>query len=81
MEILQLLPLGKTYKHKRGTVDRKFIFKDLKVQLIRWNDGTDNCITVATTDAQYENDEATDKYTHKVAIAEGGTPGIYELYI
>ena len=76
-----LLPLGETYTHMRVTVDRKFIIRSESAIDTGGEDDTDNCITVATTDAQYENDEATDKYTHKVAIAEGGTKAAMNLYI
>ena len=76
-----LLPLGETYTHMRVTVDRKFIIRSESALDTGGTDDTDNCITVATTDAQYENDEATDKYTHKVAIAEGGTKAAMNLYI
>ena len=65
----------------RVTVDRKFIIRSESALDTGGTDDTDNCITVATTDAQYENDEATDKYTHKVAIAEGGTKAEMNLYI
>ena len=76
-----LLPLGSTYTHMRVTVDKKFIIRSESAIDTGGEDDTDNCITVATTDAQYENDEATDKYTHKVAIAEGGTKAAMNLYI
>ena len=76
-----LLPLGETYTHMRVTVDRKFIIRSESALDTGGTDDTDNCVTVATTDAQYENDEATDKYTHKVAIAEGGTKAAMNLYI
>ena len=76
-----LLPLGETYTHMRVTVDRKFIIKSESALDTGGTDDTDNCVTVATTDAQYENDEATDKYTHKVAIAEGGTNAAMNLYM
>jgi len=76
-----LLPLGETYTHMRVTVDRKFIIRSESALDTGGTDDTDNCITVATTDAQYENDEATDKYTHKVAIAEGGTKAAMNLYM
>ena len=76
-----LLPLGETYTHMRVTVDRKFIIRSESALDTGGTDDTDNCVTVATTDAQYENDEATDKYTHKVAIAEGGTKAAMNLYM
>tara|TARA_B100000674_G_scaffold494917_1_gene520757 strand:- start:600 stop:1478 length:879 start_codon:yes stop_codon:yes gene_type:complete len=76
-----LLPLGTTYTHMRVTVDKKFIIRSESAIDTGGEDDTDNCITVATTDAQYENDEATDKYTHKVAVAEGGTKAAMNLYM
>ena len=76
-----LLPLGTTYTHMRITVDKKFIIRSESAIDTGGEDDTDNCITVATTDAHYENDEATDKYTHKVAIAEGGTKAGMNLYM
>ena len=41
-------------------------------------------MTIATTDGMYVTDEATDKYTHKPVVAEGGNSGASEemsLYI
>ena len=63
-----LLPLGETYTHMRVTVDRKFIIRSESALDTGGTDDTDNCITVATTDAQYENDEATDKYLSLIHI-------------
>ena len=42
------------------------------------NSASDNCMTITTTDAMYENDEATDKYTHKPVVVEGGNSGTAE---
>ena len=40
-----------------------------------------SCVTITTTDSMYENDEATDKYTHAPAVAEGGTRAEKSVYI
>ena len=76
-----LLPLGETYTHMRVTIDRKFKIKSESALDTGGSDDTDNCVTIATADSQYQNDEATDKYTHKVAVAEGGTNAEMNLYL
>ena len=78
-----LLPLGETYTHMRVTVDRKFIIKSESALDTGGTSNTDNCVTVATTDAQYGSgsSEAARKYTHKVAVAEGGTNAEMNLYM
>ena len=76
-----LLPLGATYTHMRVTVDRKFTIRSESAIDTGGEDETDNCITVATTDAQYGATEAARKYTHRVAVAEGGTKAAMNLYI
>mgnify|MGYP001332096673 FL=1 len=78
-----LLPLGETYTHMRVTVDRKFIIKSESAIDTGGTNKTDNCVTVATTDAQYGSgsSEAARKYTHKVAVAEGGTNAEMNLYM
>ena len=76
-----LLPLGETYTHVRVTIDRKFKIKSESALDTGGSDDTDNCVTTATADSQYQNDEATDKYTHKVAVAEGGTNAEMTLYL
>ena len=76
-----LLPLGETYTHMRVTIDRKFKIKSESALDTGGSDDTDNCVTIATADSQYQNDEATDKYTHKVAVAEGGTNAEMTLYL
>ena len=78
-----LLPLGETYTHMRVTVDRKFIIKSESAINTGGTNKTDNCVTVATTDAQYGSgsSEAARKYTHKVAVAEGGTNAEMNLYM
>ena len=80
-----LLPLGATYTHVRVTVDRNFkIRTEEAIDIGGTNAGqdeTDNCVTIATTDTMYATDEATDKYTHVPAVAEGGTRAEMSVYI
>ena len=76
-----LLPLGETYTHMRVTIDRKFKIKSESALDTGGSDDTDNCVTTATADSQYPTNEATDKYTHKVAVAEGGTNAEMNLYL
>ena len=80
-----LLPLGATYTHVRVTVDRNFkIRTETAIDIggaSAGQDETDNCVTIATTDAMYVTDEATDKYTHVPAVAEGGTRAEMSVYI
>ena len=80
-----LLPLGVTYTHVRVTVDRNFkIRTETAIDIggdSAGQDETDNCVTIATTDTMYETDEATDKYTHAPAVAEGGTRAEMSVYI
>jgi len=65
-----LLPLGVTYTHMWIKISRKFVLKSDDDDQVLTNDG-DVCRTTATADSHYENDEATDKYTHKRAQTEG----------
>ena len=80
-----LLPLGATYTHVRVTVDRNFkIRTETAIDIGGSGAGqsvTDNCVTIATTDTMYVTDEATDKYTHVPAVAEGGTRAEMSVYI
>ena len=80
-----LLPLGATYTHVRVTVDRNFkIRTETAIDIGGSGAGqakTDNCVTIATTDAMYVTDEATDKYTHVPAVAEGETRAEMSVYI
>ena len=69
-----LLPLGETYTHMRTTIGKKFTIKSGSVSTGGTNK-TDDCKTVTLSDANYENDEATDKYTHRAVVAEGGNSG------
>ena len=65
-----LLPLGVTYTHMWVKISRKFVLKSDDSNQVLTNDG-DVCRTTATADSHYENDEATDKYSHKRAQTEG----------
>ena len=76
-----LLPLGETYTHMRVTIDRKFIIKSESALDTGGSNDTDNCITTATTDSQFPSNESTDKYTHRVAVAEGGTNAEMNMYM
>ena len=80
-----LLPLGATYSHVRVTVDRNFKIRTETAIDIGGSgvgqDVTDNCVTTTTTDAMYVTDEATDKYTHVPAVAEGGTRAEMSVYV
>ena len=76
-----LLPLGETYSHMRVTIDRKFIIKTESASDTGGSDDTDNCVTTATADSQFQNNEATDKYTHRVSVAEGGTNAEMNVYM
>ena len=61
--------------------NRKFTIKSESAIDTGGSDDTDNCVTTATADSQFSTDEATDKYTHKVAVAEGGTNAEMNLYM
>ena len=80
-----LLPLGATYTHVRVTVDRNFKIRTEEAIDIGGSsagqDETDNCVTIATTDTMYVTDEATDKYTHVPAVAEGETRAEMSVYV
>ena len=80
-----LLPLGATYTHVRVTVDRNFkIRTETAIDIGGSGAGqsvTDNCVTTATTDGMYVTDEATDKYTHVPAVAEGETRAEMSVYV
>ena len=78
-----LLPLGETYTHMRVTVDRKFVIKSESALDTGGSNDTDNCVTTATTDAQFGSgsSEAARKYSHRVAVAEGGTNAEMNMYM
>ena len=63
-----LLPLGETYTHMRVTIDRKFVIKSGE-QIDPTGDAS-GCVTQTVADSQYDTDEATDKYTHKVSVTD-----------
>ena len=75
-----LLPLGVTYTHLRVTIDRGFVIKSAAIDA-GTNATTDDCKTIATIDGMYVTDEATDKYTHVVVVAESGTNAEQNLYM
>ena len=70
-----LLPLGETYTHLRVTIDKKFTVKTSAAINTGGSSDTDNCMT---TSGSYPTNEATNKYTHRPAIAEGGNSGSSE---
>ena len=72
-----LLPLGETYTHLRVTIDKKFTVKTSAAIDTGGSDDTDNCMTKSIT-SSYPTNEATNKYTHKPAVAEGGNSGSSE---
>jgi hypothetical protein len=79
-----VLPLGETYTHVRVTLNRNMKLRTAAAINTTGGGSVDNCMTIATTDAMYVTDEATDKYTHKPVVAEGGNSGASEemsLYI
>ena len=79
-----VLPLGETYTHVRVTLNRNMKLRTAAAINTTGGGSVDNCMTIATTDAMYVTDEATDKYTHKPVVAEGGNSGVSEemsLYI
>ena len=75
-----LLPLGVTYTHMRVTIDREFVIKSAAIDTTD-SDDTDDCKTIASTDAMFVTDRATDKYTHVPVVAEGGTNAEMNLYM
>ena len=82
-----LLPLGETYTHMRVHINRKMIIRTKEAIDTTESDDTDNCLTIQTTDAMYgsgedaSRTEANRKYTHKPAVAEGGTRAEMTLYM
>ena len=74
-----LLPLGETYTHMRVTIDRKFVIKNSTA--IAAGENATACRTIATTDAMYATDEATDKFTHKPVVANNQTAASMNLYL
>ena len=82
-----LLPLGETYTHARFHINRKMTLRTAAAIDTTSSDDTDNCLTITTTDAMYgsgedaSRTEANRKYTHKPAVAEGGTRAGMTLYM
>ena len=79
-----VLPLGETYTHVRVTLNRNMKLRTAAGIDTGEGGDVDNCMTIATTDGMYVTNEATDKYTHKPVVAEGGNSGASEemsLYI
>ena len=74
-----LLPLGETYTHMRVTIDRKFVLKNSTA--IAAGSNATACRTIASTDAMYVTDEATDKYTHKPVVANNQTAAEMNVYL
>ncbi len=72
-----LLPLGETYTHLRVTIDKKFTIKTKAAIDTGGSSKTDNCMTKSVT-SSYPTSEATNKYTHKPVVAEGGNSGSSE---
>lgn len=82
-----LLPLGEIYTHMRVHINRKMTIRTAAAIDTTSSDDTDNCLTIATTDAMYgsgedaSNTEANRKYTHKPAVPEDGTRAGMTLYM
>ena len=82
-----LLPLGETYTHARFHINRRMTLRTAAAIDTTSSDDTDNCVTITTTDAMYgsgedsSRTEANRKYTHKPAVAEGGTRAEMTLYM
>ena len=82
-----LLPLGEVYTHMRVHINRKMTIRTAAAIDTTSSDDTDNCVTITTTDAMYgsgedaSRTEANRKYTHKPAVAEGGTRAEMTLYM
>ena len=72
-----LLPLGETYTHLRVTIDKKFTIKTSAAIDTGGSSDTDNCMTKSVT-SSYPTSEATNKYTHRPVVAEGGNSGSSE---
>ena len=79
-----ILPLGETYTHARVTINRQMKLRTEEAINTKGGGSVDNCMTIATTDAMYKNDEETDRYTHKPVVEENGNSGASEemtLYV
>lgn len=76
-----LLPLGETYTHVRVTMLKKFTIQTESPINTGGTTKTSSCVTTTLTDSAYPTDTATDKYTHRPAVAEGGTLGERDIYM
>ena len=81
-----LLPLGETYTHARFHINRKMTLRTAAAINTTSSTDTDNCVTITTTDEMYGSEttdrtQANSKYTHKPAVAEGGTRAEMTLYM
>tara|TARA_B100001996_G_scaffold67455_1_gene49107 strand:- start:617 stop:1399 length:783 start_codon:yes stop_codon:yes gene_type:complete len=77
-----VLVLGTTYTHMRVTIDRKFTMKSESGGIDTGSSGdTDKCVTIATTDGMYRNNESSEKYTVKPVFAEDGTWAEFRTYM
>ena len=63
----------------RVTIDRKFVIKNNTA--IAAGSNATACRTIASTDAMYVTDEATDKYTHKPVVANNQTAAEMNVYL
>jgi len=71
------LPIGTTFSHLRVTIDKKFTVKTSAAIDTGGSSDTDNCMTKSIT-SSYPTSEATNKYTHRPVVAEGGNSGSSE---
>lgn len=77
-----VLTLGTTYTHLRVTIMRRFRMQSTATGIDAGvHDDTSSCVTIATTDGMYVNDEASEKYTHKPVWAESGTLAEMRTYM
>lgn len=76
-----LLPLGETYTHLRVHINRNMTIRTASGIDTGDHADTDNCITIATTDAMYGTTEAARKYTHVPVISENGTKAEMSMYL
>ena len=76
------LTLGTTYTHIRVTIARKFQIRSSSTGIDTGEHAdTSSCVTIATTDGMYNNDERTEKYTYKPVWAESGTLATMNTYM
>ena len=76
------LTLGTTYTHIRVTISRKFQIRSSSTGIDTGEHAdTSSCVTIATTDGMYNNDERTEKYSFKPVWAESGTLATMNTYM